>query len=149
MADVVMKVDDLDGTPIPPGQGGTVRFGFRGKEYTIDLTSGHEEELAALLNPYIEKAQEAEALDSLNGEPPLASDEADREMAKLLQAEAKRNLRLGKKPYDTIAAREWLTQQGIEYNQMGRLAKEYREIYERHFGLPSYDLAAKHALTDG
>ncbi|GAA2178848.1 hypothetical protein GCM10009847_10550 [Leucobacter tardus] len=145
MADVVMKVDDLDGTPIPPGQGGTVHFGFRGAQYAIDLTSEHEEELAGLLTPYIRKAREAESLESLNGEPPLATDEADREMAKLLQAEAKRNLKLGKKPYDTIAAREWLTERGVEFNQMGRLAKEYREIYERHFGLPSYDLAAKHS----
>ncbi len=137
MADVVMKVDDLDGTPIPPDGGRSVSFGFLGRHFEIDLTSAHEEELAKLLAPYIERAREVAG-------PAMPLEEGEQALAQLLQAEARRNLAAGKKPYDTIAARAWLQEQGIEHNQMGPLKKEFREIYERHFGLPAYDLAAQH-----
>ncbi|MBO1902251.1 Lsr2 family protein [Leucobacter weissii] len=145
MADVIMKVDDLDGTPIPPNGGGSVRFGFRGKSYEIDLTSEHEEELAALLARYIEKAKELDAVAGGGERTPQATDETDLVRAKLLQAEARENLAAGKKPYDTIAARAWLSEQGIEFNQMGPLKKEFRRIYEAHYGLPPYEDAAPHA----
>jgi len=138
MADVVMKVDDIDGTPIPPEGGGSVSFGFLGRHFEIDLTNAHEEELARLLAPYIERAQEVAA-------PAVPLGETERARAQLLQAEAQRNLAAGKKPYDTVAAREWLQEQGIEFNQMGPLKKEFREIYERHYGLPAYDTAPQHS----
>lgn len=137
MADVVMKVDDLDGTPIPPGEGGSVSFGFLGRHFEIDLTFEHEEELAKLLDPYIKKAREVST-------PAAAAGGTEETRAQLLQAEARRNLEAGKKPYDTVAARAWLQEQGIEYNQMGPLKREFRVLYEKHYGLPSYDTAPQH-----
>lgn len=153
MADVVMKIDDLDGTPIAEGKGGAVTFAFRGRNYQIDLSDRNQETLAELLAPYISRAtllepeepKEAKSVpQTLEEAKRLAIEEMDREKAKELQAEAKRNLLAGKKPYDTIAARLWLTEQGIEFNQMGPLSKRFREIYEKHFGLPSYDVAPQH-----
>ncbi|MGO4488245.1 Lsr2 dimerization domain-containing protein [Microbacterium sp. 2RAF4] len=163
MADILMKVDDLDGTPIAPGEGGSVSFGFLGRHFEIDLTDAHEVELAKLLAPYIEKAREVDlaqahsqqltpeqvknlVFESLDSEQvkKLALEALDWEQGAALRAEAARLLAEGKKPYDTIAARAWLQEQGIEHNQMGPLKKEFREIYEQHFGLPGYDTAPQH-----
>lgn len=154
MAIKQMMMDDVDGTPIPEGAGGTVSFGFRGVSYEIDLTAENAEKLAAALAPFIENAREVER--SQRTEAPQAElDPAvievaerlvtlDKERAVVLQQQAAENLAAGKKPYDTTDARRWLIERGIEFNQMGPLAKEFRKLYEDHYGLPSYDLGPKH-----
>ncbi|MFV4912140.1 Lsr2 family protein [Microbacterium lacticum] len=154
MAIKQMMMDDVDGTPIPEDAGGTVSFGFRGVSYEIDLTAENEEKLAAALAPFIDNAREVDH--SQSAETPQAElDPAvlevaerlvalDKERAVVLQQQAAENLAAGKKPYDTTDARRWLIERGIEFNQMGPLAKEFRTLYEEHYGLPSYDLAPKH-----
>lgn len=154
MAIKQMMMDDVDGTPIPEGAGGTVSFGFRGVCYDIDLTAENEEKLAAALAPFIEKARESEHSRSTEmpraGLDPAVLEVAerlvalDKERAVVLQQQAAENLEAGRKPYDTTDARRWLIERGIEFNQMGPLAKEFRTLYEEHYGLPSYDLAPKH-----
>ena len=149
-----MMLDDFDGTPIPEGAGGTVSFAFRGTSYEIDLTAENEDKLASALAPFIEKSREAEvarsAEVSTEGIDPAVLEtakrlvELDRERARVLQEQAAENLAQGRKPYDTTDARRWLIERGIEFNQMGPLAKEFRVLYEQHYGLPSYDLAPKH-----
>lgn len=146
MAEVIMKIDDLDGSPIV-GEVDPVLFGFDGVSYSIDLNEAHRAELEGFLARFIEKARVVEAPKVEAGATPGAPNglsEMDQARALLLQAEAKKNLAAGKKPYDTIEARAWLQEQGIDFNQMGPLKKEFREIYERHFGLPSYSLGAAH-----
>lgn len=154
MAIKQMMMDDVDGTPIRDGAGGTVNFGFRGVSYAIDLTAENEEKLAAVLAPFIEKARRIEH--SRDPEVPRAERDPavlevaerlvalDKERAVALQQQATENLAAGRKPYDTTDARRWLIERGIEFNQMGPLAKEFRTLYEEHYGLPSYDLAPKH-----
>jgi hypothetical protein len=54
---IVETVDDLDGSVITDGSGGTVAFSFQGKSYEIDLSSDNREKLASALDPYISKAR--------------------------------------------------------------------------------------------
>jgi hypothetical protein len=54
---IVETVDDLDGSVISDGSGGTVAFSFQGKSYEIDLSSDNRDRLAAALDPYISKAR--------------------------------------------------------------------------------------------
>jgi len=52
-------VDDLDGTIIGQGDGGTVSFGLDGKHCEIDLTSANAAQLREALAPFIAKARSA------------------------------------------------------------------------------------------
>ena len=54
---VIELVDDLDGTQIDAGDGGTVTFALEGTTYEIDLTSAHLEELRGALALYIAKGR--------------------------------------------------------------------------------------------
>lgn len=51
-------VDDMDGTEFDPdkGEGRAVTFGWRGKEYRMDLTTKNADKLDGLLAPYAEHA---------------------------------------------------------------------------------------------
>lgn len=54
---IVEFIDDIDGTRIENGQGGTVTFALEGASYEIDLTAKNKKELLARLEPYIAKAR--------------------------------------------------------------------------------------------
>lgn len=45
-------IDDLDGTIIEDGAGGTFQFSLDGRDYDIDLTDEHAGELVAALAPF-------------------------------------------------------------------------------------------------
>lgn len=57
---VVELVDDLDGTPIEEGTGGTVSFSFDGVAYEIDLSEASRAKLAQALEPFIAAERRAE-----------------------------------------------------------------------------------------
>lgn len=50
---VTTLVDDLDGSPAAE----TVRFGFAGPEYEVELSSAHAQQLRSALAPYISKGR--------------------------------------------------------------------------------------------
>ncbi len=50
----VQLVDDLDGTPIPEGEGATVVFSIDRKSYEIDLSDANQDKLRDALAPFIE-----------------------------------------------------------------------------------------------
>jgi hypothetical protein len=54
---VIRLVDDLDGTEIVDGAGETVRFALDGRQYEIDLTNEHADEMRAALDRYIGAAR--------------------------------------------------------------------------------------------
>lgn len=54
---IVELVDDLDGTPIVDGAGGTVRFALGNKSYDIDLTDDNLATLEEVLAPFIAAAR--------------------------------------------------------------------------------------------
>ena len=54
---ITIHTDDLDGTEIKPGKGGSVRFSLDGAEYEIDLSTKNRTALGKILAPYIENAR--------------------------------------------------------------------------------------------
>ncbi|HLM04328.1 MAG TPA: Lsr2 family protein [Blastococcus sp.] len=54
---ITMLVDDLDNTQIINGNGQTVRFGLDGKDYELDLTNEHADELRAAFDRYVKAAR--------------------------------------------------------------------------------------------
>lgn len=55
MAEIVTRVDDLDGSTEDVQN---IQFGFRGKTYGIDLGPSSQQALADALAPFLEKATE-------------------------------------------------------------------------------------------
>src|SRR4051812_42145848 len=54
---VIRLVDDLDGTEIVDGAGETVTFALDGRQYEIDLTNDHADEMRAVLDRYVRAAR--------------------------------------------------------------------------------------------
>src|SRR3954469_12206158 len=54
---VIRLVDDLDDTEIVDGAGETVSFALDGRQYEIDLTNEHADDLRAALDGYVRAAR--------------------------------------------------------------------------------------------
>ena len=54
---VVQFVDDLDGTPLSDGAGGTVSFGLDGTNYEVDLSNANAERLRSALAEFVAVAR--------------------------------------------------------------------------------------------
>lgn len=102
---VEMLVDDLDGTSIEDGSGGTVSFALDGTSYEIDLTAAHAAEFRELFADYVRVARVA-------GRPTRT------------RASSGRNSK-----QDLQAARAWLRAQGHTVSDRGRIPNELMELY--------------------
>lgn len=60
MAERFVRFDDLDGTVIEDGKGGTVTVGFADEQYDLDLTEDHINTLKKALDPYLEAGRKNE-----------------------------------------------------------------------------------------
>lgn len=98
-------VDDLDGTVIGPGEGGTVTFALDGASYEIDLGRPNQQALRDALAPFIARARST-------GRRAGA-------------APRKRAAATG----DTAAVREWAQKNGYTVGDRGRIPAEVREAY--------------------
>ena len=98
-------VDDLDGTVIAPGEGGTVSFALDGSSYEIDLSRANQQSLRDALAPFIAKARSTGRRAS--GSP--------------------RKRSAGNS--DTAAVREWAQRNGFTVGDRGRIPAEIREAY--------------------
>lgn len=58
---LIQLVDDLDGTPIAPGEGETVSFALDGAAYEIDLSQENAAELRRALSEYISASRRLNA----------------------------------------------------------------------------------------
>ena len=99
-------VDDIDGGEAE----GTVRFGFDGADYEIDLSVANSEELHKALAPYIAHARKV-------GGTRRA-------------ARGRRNA----SAIDTHRVREWAREQGIEIKERGRVPADIMEKYHQATG---------------
>jgi hypothetical protein len=61
MAERITLVDDLDGTPITDGRGGTIRFSIDDTAYDIDLNLKNTSRLRAALAPFTDVARTTSA----------------------------------------------------------------------------------------
>jgi hypothetical protein len=106
---IVETVDDLDGSVITDGSGGTVAFSFQGKSYEIDLSAETRDKLATALDPYISKA---------------------RPTGQRGRASAPQN-RSGGGGNRLQEIREWARSNGYTVSDRGRISKEIQEAYEQ------------------
>lgn len=108
-------VDDLDGTIIGQGDGGTVSFGLDGKHYEIDLTSTNAAQLREALAPFIAKARSASSARA--AAPAARASSGGRKRASAGSSA------------ETQAIREWAQANGYPVGDRGRIAAEIREAY--------------------
>ncbi|WP_328496767.1 Lsr2 family protein [Streptomyces sp. NBC_00414] len=106
MAKRVIVESDLSGEP----DAETVSFAFDGTAYTVDLTEGEKDELAKVLKPYLDVAEEATAGQAVIPTQPTGP--------------------------DPIKVRKWATDNQIEIdgkgiNDRGRVPKPFVEAYEK------------------
>lgn len=99
-------VDDVDGSPIADGQGGTVSFSLEGAFYEIDLSEKNASKLHNDLLPYIAKARKASRGTTRAASPTRSSSKQD-----------------------LTAARAWLRSQGHEVSDRGRISATLLDEY--------------------
>ncbi|MGK0721142.1 histone-like nucleoid-structuring protein Lsr2 [Leucobacter sp. W1478] len=103
-------VDDIDGTEIAAGAGGTVKFSFEGVNYEIDLTDEHVKEMREALSPYLVVARKT-------GNTPRSASRA--------------SARVGTGGTSNVKAmRTWLRAQGLEVSDRGRIPAALIAQYE-------------------
>src|SRR5512134_3374167 len=91
--------DDLDGSPAVE----TVRFGYAGREYEIDLNEEHAAQLDEVLATYVEHARK------LDGVKPRRVRRAGGER---------------RSPEELRAIRQWAREQGLRVSDRGRIAAD-------------------------
>jgi len=101
---ITTLVDDIDGTEITDGEGGTVRFAIDGTSYEIELIIDNAEKLRDALQPYIDNGRRAR-----NTTPQLKATSNNRE--------------------ELAAAREWLKNNGHRVSDRGRVPNKLLELY--------------------
>jgi hypothetical protein len=101
--------DDLDGSPAVE----TVRFGYAGREYEIDLNEEHAAALDEALAPYVEHARRT------NGGKPRRGRRAEegRRSSKKLRA-----------------IRQWAREQGLQVSDRGRISADIVAKYDAAHG---------------
>jgi hypothetical protein len=106
---ITERFDDLDGSPAVE----TVRFGYAGREYEIDLNEEHASELDEALAPYIEHARRADGVKPRRGR----------------RAEEER-----RSPAELRAIRQWAREQGLQVSDRGRIAADIVAKYDAVHG---------------
>jgi hypothetical protein len=100
-------VDDLDGTELGD-DGQTIRFGWLGAEYTIDLSQANVDKFAAAITPYVDAGQRIGGRRTSN---------------------SSRGPSGGAGQIGTKAVRKWASSNGIEVSSRGRVPAEVIEKY--------------------
>jgi hypothetical protein len=116
MATKMVQIDDLDGTTLEPGDGGTVTFAIKGENYEVDLSSENERKLLDALAPFIAVARKVEPRTRVE-----AASVAPRE----------------ERAYEPREAREWLLAQGHELPERGPIKRELLRLFEEAHGYAS------------
>lgn len=134
----VQLIDDLDGAELPRGEGQTIRYGWRGNEYEIDLSDKHATELDAMMGNLVSKSQrvgrltsgpshhrpaatpkkQTPALPNNSEQPALPSGEKSRTQIAMERREFLKEIR------------EWANRQGIEQAAAGRLSEATRQAWD-------------------
>jgi len=107
----VQLVDDLDDSPIAPGEGRTLEFAFDGSSYEIDLTDDNVDKFREAISDYVAAARKVSGRRSSGGSgaPKAASKRGNSE-------------ELGK-------IREWAKENGYEVSTRGRISTQVQEAY--------------------
>lgn len=109
MAQKINLVDDLDGTLIESGKGGTVEFSVAGASYEIDLTKENEKKLLEAVEPFVAKAR--------------------RTSRHQTSARASRSARTTSGSGDLAAIRAWAQENGYKVASRGRVSADIIAAY--------------------
>lgn len=104
-------VDDFTGEPIEDGAGRTVRFGFDGAEYEIDLSNDNIEELSSTLERYVRASRRV----------------SGRSRGRSSGGGSRRS---SGGSSETAAIREWAESQGLKVASRGRIPADIVERYK-------------------
>jgi len=119
----------------------TVEFAYKGRQYSIDLTSGNEREFDDAIEPFLEAATEVTGrrkAGSVKKSTPPAASAAPKKKA----AAAKSN----STPTEADAIREWARGQGLQVSDRGRIADSVKAAY--YAGHPKSEGARVPALSE-
>jgi nucleoid-associated protein Lsr2 len=100
-------VDDLDGTELGD-DGQTVRFGWLGADYTIDLSQANLDKFAAAITPYVDAGQRVGGRKTRSSSSSVS----------------------GNGQVDTKAVRKWAQSNGIELSSRGRVPADVIDKYK-------------------
>jgi hypothetical protein len=95
----VLYVDDIDGSDAE----GTVRFGFDGTDYEIDLNKEHADQFAEAIGPFVAAARKTSS--------------------------SRRPARAGAARHDLSNVRAWARDQGIKVSERGRIPADVLAKY--------------------
>jgi hypothetical protein len=101
----VLLTDDLEGTNISAGKGGTITFALDGKTYEIDLNTKNGNALRKILAPYVEAGR----------------------AVRTSRGVKVRRTQVGA---DVRTIKEWARANGYEFNDRGRVPNHIREAFE-------------------
>ncbi len=97
----ILYVDDIDGSEAA----GTVRFGFDGADYEIDLSKKHADQLAKAIEPFVAAARKVpSSRRAVRGSRPARHDQSD--------------------------VRTWARSQGLKVSDRGRIPADVLARYE-------------------
>ena len=102
-------VDDLDGTELGD-DGQTIRFGWLGAEYTIDLSQANVDKFAAAISPFVDAGQRIGGRKTRSSGPSTNGN--------------------GNGQIDTKAVRKWAASNGIELSSRGRVPADVVEKFK-------------------
>lgn len=108
---IVELVDDLDGTPIKDGKGGTVSFALGKKSYDIDLSDANLAKLEEALAPFVNAARPS---------PGATGTAARRGTSRSVRKVS---------GVDLAAVREWARANGHTVSERGRVPAAVLEAY--------------------
>lgn len=103
-------VDDLTGDELHEGEGQKIEFGFRGRNYTIDLSNDNATEFDDVMGRYVAVASPAPA------------------PAKVGRGRAAKGTTSARN-VDTAAARDWARENGHEVSARGRVPAKILDLY--------------------
>ncbi len=98
----ILLVDDIDGSQAAA----TIRFGFDGVSYEIDLSKEHADQFAEAMGPYVQAARR------VSRERRTASTTSRRDR------------------HDQSAIRAWAREQGLKISERGRIPANVLADYE-------------------
>jgi len=105
----VQLVDDLDDSPITPGEGRTLEFSFDGSSYEIDLSDDNVDKFREAISDYIAAARKVSGRRTGGAAPKAAPKRGNsEELAKI---------------------REWAKENGYEVSTRGRISTQVQEAY--------------------
>ncbi|MGV0869649.1 histone-like nucleoid-structuring protein Lsr2 [Corynebacterium kalidii] len=114
---VITYVDDIDREELAPDEVRTVKLGYRGSEYVLDLSELNAEILAEELEPYLKVARKLPRTATGTASAGAGRGASGKAGA---SADAARNGRI----------REWARETGREVSARGRIAADVISAYE-------------------